>query len=258
MLLLSLWNGMDQIYKENSVLSAQNILAVITARGESKGVPRKNIRYVGGYPLIAWTILAALDSTYNLRTVVSTEDTEIASVSREYGAEIPFLRPNYLAEDASTSVETVLHAVDWLARHEHYLSDLIVLLQPTSPFRSSQDIDNAIRLQIESDADAVVSVMKNERPLQWLRRINEDGILADVMSADSGIRRQDAELLYQLNGAIYVIKTDVFLQGKTFYPQKTLAYIMPPDRSLDIDTELDLLVADHLMNDRLDRKEDYS
>jgi len=172
----------------------KQILAIITARGGSKGVPRKNIRVLGSKPLIAWTIEAALRSIDSMRLIVSTDNAEIAEVSREYGAEIPFLRPVELAGDTSTSVSAVLHAVVWLAEHENYRPDLILLLQPTSPFRSSQDIDSSLKLQRENAADAVVSVTPNLRPLQWLRKIDEQGMLVDAPINDTiARRRQDAE-----------------------------------------------------------------
>lgn len=232
------------------------ILAIITARGGSKGVPRKNIRVLGGKPLIAWTIEAALRSSDSMRLIVSTDSAEIAEVSKEYGAEIPFLRPVELAGDTFTSVSAVLHAVVWLVEHENYRPDLILLLQPTSPFRSSQDIDSSLKLQRENAADAVVSVTPNLRPLQWLRKIDEQGILVSAPINDTiARRRQDAEPLYQLNGAVYVIKSEVFIREQTFYPHQTRAYIMPPERSLDIDTELDFLIAELFMGHLMQKRE---
>jgi N-acylneuraminate cytidylyltransferase/CMP-N,N'-diacetyllegionaminic acid synthase len=226
----------------------KNILAIITARGGSKGVPRKNIRPLGAKPLIAWTIEAALQSSGNMRLIVSTDDAEIAAISREYGAEIPFLRPAGLADDTATSMSVVLHAITRLAEEENYRPELILLLQPTSPFRSSQDIDNALKLQGEANADAVVSVTPNLRPVQLLRNIDEQGLLVNALTKETVVRRrQDADRLYELNGAVYIIKPDVLLREQTFYPDQTRAYIMPAERSLDIDTEFDFLIAELFM-----------
>lgn len=240
------------------MLSAQNILALLTARGGSKGVPRKNIREVGGKPLITWTIEAALKSAHDLRVLVSTDDVEIAAVSKASGAEVPFLRPDHLAVDTASSEAVVFHALDWLERQANYRPDLILLLQPTSPLRTSQDIDDALQLQMENDAEAVVSVTMNERPIQWLRKVDDEGILAHVVTTGHIARRQEAEQLYQLNGAIYLIKPDVLVREKTFYPPRTHAYIMPPERSLDIDTDFDLLLADFLLTDRQRKEEEHA
>lgn len=229
-------------------LADPNILAIITARGGSKGVPRKNVRSLGNKPLIAWTIESALRSTQRMRLLVSTDDAEISSISKEHGAEVPFLRPADLASDTATSESAVLHAIDWLAQNENYHPDLLLLLQPTSPFRSSQDIDNALQLQKTNDVDAVVSVTTNDRPVQWQRRIDQNGLLCDALATPPITRRQEAEQLYRLNGAVYVIKTKALLREHTFYPKQTLAYVMPAERSLDIDCEWDFLVADLVMH----------
>ncbi len=228
----------------------QAILTVITARGGSKGVPRKNIRTIGGKPLIAWTIETALHSTEGMRIIVSTDDENIAQVSRECGAEVPFVRPADFASDTATSESVVFHALDWFEKNENYRPDLILLLQPTSPFRSAHDIDNALRIQKENNADAIVSVTKNNRPVQWLRRLDQSGILTDPHIVGSINRRQEAEQLYQLNGAIYLIKTEVFVRERTFCPKNTRAYIMSAESSIDIDCELGLLIADLVMQHR--------
>jgi CMP-N,N'-diacetyllegionaminic acid synthase len=231
------------------VIRNGKILAVITARSSSKRVPRKNIRLLGGKPLIAWTIDEILHSEECIRVIVSTDDPEIASVSRELGAEVPFLRPADLASDTATSFSVVLHAIKWLEQNEGYYPELILLLQPTSPLRSSKDIDNALQIQEMSDADAVVSVTRNEKPLQLLRNIDESGMLTNPVFADTIAQPQNKES-YLINGAIFLIKTGVFIREKTFYPKQTKAYIMPSERSLDIDTEMDFLIGDLLMKEK--------
>jgi CMP-N-acetylneuraminic acid synthetase len=125
-----------------------------------------------------------------------------------------------------------------------------MLLQPTSPFRSAADIDGALRLQKETNADAVISLAVNERPVQWLRRIDQHGMLAELSAAEPIQRRQDADPTYRLNGAIYLVKTDVFMRERSWYPKRARAYVMPPESSLEIDTELDFLIADLVMRHR--------
>lgn len=228
-------------------MAKREVLAVITARGGSKGVPKKNIRPLAGKPLVAWTIEAALAARSKMRIVVSTDNPEIADVCRFYGVEVPFLRPAELASDFATSEGAVIHALDWMCEHEKYSPYLTVLLQPTSPFRSSLDIDCAINFQMENNVDAVVSVTENRRPIQWLQRVDPQGRVSDVFPDHNVSRRQNAETLYQYNGAVYVIRTEVLRRENTFYPADRIAYIMPPERSLDIDSELDFLIADRLM-----------
>ena len=222
-------------------------LILITARGGSKGVLRKNVRFLAGKPLIAWTIEAARQSASNSRIVVSTDDPEIASISKEWGAEVPFLRPAELASDTATSEAVVEHALSWLSQHDRFYPELTCLLQPTSPFRTGNDIDNAYTILQQQCALAVVSVTPNSRPVQWLRSIDNEGYLADPEIGSHINRRQDAKLLYELNGAIYLFHTTTFLKEHTLYPQKTAPYIMSPERSLDIDSELDFLIADLVM-----------
>jgi CMP-N,N'-diacetyllegionaminic acid synthase len=227
------------------------ILAIITARGGSKGVPRKNLRDLAGKPLVVWSIEAAKSAQHFMRILVTTDDPQIAEVSRAAGAEVPFLRPSELSGDCATSEAAVLHALDWLYEKEQYSPDLIVLLQPTSPFRSPLDIDLALNLQMTTNADSVISVTENRRPVQWLRKVTAQGTIEAVTSAIEITRRQDAEQLYQLNGAIYVIKPEVLRSENTFYSKNCHAYVMPPERSLDIDSELDFLIADLLMQHQL-------
>lgn len=167
------------------------ILGLIPARGGSKGIPRKNIKLLAGKPLIAWTIEAALDSSCFARLIVSTDDAEIASVARQYGAEVPFLRPAELASDAASSMDVVLHGLDWLAQAAQSLPGLVMLLQPTSPLRTPEDIQAAITLQTEKNAEAVVSVCEAAHPVQWLRRLGPEGELLPYQTDPELSRRQD-------------------------------------------------------------------
>ena len=220
------------------------VLAVITARGGSKGIPGKNIVPMAGKPLIAWTIDAALRSRAGLRVIVSTDDEEIARVARERGAEVPFLRPAELAGDASPHIPVLTHAMKWMESHEKYRPDWVLLLQPTSPMRTAGDIDAALRLAEEKRADSVVSVAPAKHPC-FLMQLTSDGRLEDYMPKPEGyLPRQRVPPVYAANGAIYLVKRDVLVEKETLYTDRTFAYVMPPERSLDIDTPAELRVAE--------------
>jgi CMP-N,N'-diacetyllegionaminic acid synthase len=227
-----------------------NILSIIPARGGSKGIPRKNVKLIAGKPLIAWTIETALALQAIDRVLVSTDDVEITETARQWGADVPFLRPEPLSSDTAKSIDVVLHALDWLKNKENYSPDFVLLLQPTSPFRSVLDIQAAIELQKEKGADAVVGVCELPHPLSWVREVEFDGKLLPPQDTGFAFRRQDARKLYQLNGALYFIKPDVLQKERTFLPEKTYAHIMPVERSLDIDTPWDFYLADLILRDK--------
>jgi len=219
--------------------------AIIPARAGSKRIPRKNLAMVAGRPLIAWTIAAAIAAQRVERVIVSTDDPEIATVATEWGAEVPFLRPAYLSTDEARSVDVVVHVIETLR-----LQEPIVLMQPTSPLRASIDIDAAARLFETSGAPAVVSVTRLEHPLEWVRRIGATGELLPYLPDRDIERSQDADELYALNGALYVIGGETLLRERTFIPAGTIAYRMPSERSLDIDEPLHLRIADALLRDQ--------
>jgi CMP-N,N'-diacetyllegionaminic acid synthase len=217
------------------------MIALIPARGGSRRVPRKNLRRVGGKPLIAWTIEAARDARAVDRVIVTTDDPEIADVARDHGAEIPFLRPPILATDTATSADVVTHALR--ALHMAELADSsFALLQPTSPLRTASDIDAAADML--AAGDAVVSVTPMAHSVRWLRTIDSDGFLHPWLAADV----RDLTL-YQLNGAIYMMRTDRFLRDGELIPSMARAYVMPQERSVDIDTEFDLNLCDLILNE---------
>lgn len=219
------------------MIDGLSVLAVIPARGGSKGVPRKNLRLVGGKPLIAWTIQAALDSRSIDRVVVSTDDEEIGSVSREWGADVPFMRPSELSSDSAPGDAPFRHAAEMVPGH-----DLAVLLQPTSPLRGHADIDGCIELAIASDGP-VVSVCECAKHPAWMFTL--DGVTMKPLLPELArtTRRQDLPTAYALNGAVYVMSTADLRAGRPLVTPDTSAYIMPPERSIDIDTEFDLLIA---------------
>ncbi len=217
--------------------------AIIGARGGSKSVPGKNVADLGGRPLIAWTVEAARRSRVE-RTIVTTDDAAIAEAARAAGAEVPFVRPSELARDDTPGTEPILHAVEWLERHQGYRPDLIVSLQPTSPFRTSGDIDAAIALLVERNADSVVSVTAAHSHPYWVKRRTTEGWLVPFLDETPGtFRRQDLPEALALNGAIYLARRSVLLETRSWYTVRTAPYVMPPERSVDVDTAWDLSVA---------------
>lgn len=221
------------------------ILGIIPARGGSKGLPRKNIRILAGKPLIAWTIEAALASTVIDRVIVSSEDQEILQTARQWGADVPFVRPAELALDTTPGVAPVVHALETLP--EEY--DFVVLLQPTSPLRESGDIDAAVRLCREAGAPACVGVVEPDKSPYWMFTRAEDGRLSPLIPHETlPPRRQDLPVTYSVNGAVYVASVPWFLQKKTFFSPETIGYVMPRKRSLDIDDALDFAVADMILS----------
>lgn len=224
----------------------QKVVAIIPARGGSKGVPRKNIRDLAGKPLIAYTIEAAKKSGYIDRIIVSTDDEEIKQVSLRYGAEVPFLRPGKLSLNDTPVWKAVRHAIKYLKEVEAYPIDFVVLLQPTSPLRTEEDIDNAIELFLESNCESLISVCKTNESPYWMHKI-EKGYLKTLMGLDNYNKiRQDLPNTYMENGAIYIIKSELLYKYNSFFTSKTVPYIMPRERSVDIDDELDFKFAELL------------
>jgi N-acylneuraminate cytidylyltransferase/CMP-N,N'-diacetyllegionaminic acid synthase len=207
-------------------------------------VPRKNIADVAGRPLIAWTIAAALASRVGLRVVVTTDCPEIACVSRSHGAEIPFLRPGDLAWDDTPGMPPLLHALEWLETNEGYRPETVLCLQPTSPLRTADDIDQAFAILEETAADSVVSVTQADPHPFLVKRLTDTGYLVDFVVQDRPVeRRQDYPPAYALNGAIYLTRASVVRAEGTMFPARTVAQVMPRERSLDIDTPWDLHLA---------------
>lgn len=229
----------------------KRFIAIIPARGGSKGIPRKNIKNLNGKPLIAWTIDAALRSKYIDRTVVSTDDEEIMNYSTEFGAEVPFLRPHYLAKDDSSSVDVILDALFRLQENEGFEFDYLLLLQPTSPLRNESHIDDAIECFAKSceNYDSLVSITELDHPIFWNRVINKENKLENFLEYDKNkcFRRQEFSNVYRMNGAIYLISIERFLEIKQFETESTMPYIMKRMESIDIDTEDDLKLAEYYL-----------
>jgi CMP-N-acetylneuraminic acid synthetase len=228
------------------------ILGIIPARGGSKGIPRKNLAPLGGRPLIAYTCDAARESRRLTRVVVSTEDEEIASVSRGFGVEVPFLRPAHLAVDDTPMLDVLVHLVTSLEAHEAYRPGAVVLLQPTSPFRRGPHIDAAVDLLESSGAESVVTVVPV--PHQFtpasLLRLDGDRVVPWTDGA-APLRRQDKPRLFARNGpAVLAVRTHVLVEQKTLYGADTRGLAMTAADSLDIDDAFDLEVADLLVEAR--------
>lgn len=206
-------------------------------------MPGKNIRPLKGRPLIGWSIEAARTSRYVSRVVVSSDDEEILAVARDQGAETPFRRPASLAGDATPSMDVVLHALDQLAEFEW-----VVLLQPTSPLRLSADIDAAIEQCLKTNAPACVSVCEAPASPWWMFEVGAECRMRSFLPAEQRpVRRQDLPDLYALNGAVYVAKTEWLRTSRSFLTEETVAYVMPPARSVDIDTLFDFQLAECLL-----------
>lgn len=219
-------------------------LGLIPARGGSKGIPRKNVLLIAGKPLVAWTIETALAAKWIDRVVVTTDNDEIAEVAARHGADVPFLRPPELARDETPGIDPVLHALDALPGY-----DRLVLLQPTSPLRSTDDIDAAIAMA--TDGRTVLSV--TEAPhADWIFAMDAAGLL-DIGASKPVARRQDMEKRYTLNGAIYVADCGELRENRSFLGPNTAGYIMPAERSVDIDSPLDWRLAELLLRDQVTR-----
>ena len=224
------------------MIAGKRVLAVIPARGGSKGVPGKNIRPLAGRPLIAWTIAAAAHAPELDRVIVSSEDADIIATAKAWGGEAPFVRPAELARDDTPGIAPLLHALDMLEPETY---DYVVLLQPTSPLRTGADISAALHLCVDSNAPACVSVSAPEHAPWWMFRLDEARCLQALLPKEAiPARRQDMPEVYALNGAVYVAKVPWLRERKTFLTPQTVAYVMPRERALDIDVELDFIIAE--------------
>lgn len=222
-------------------------LAIIPARSGSKGLPGKNVRLLDGIPLMAYSILAAKNSNIFQTIILSTDSREYADIAMTYGAEIPWLRDTKLASDNAFSTDVVIDLLNRLSetgkQYTHF-----TLLQPTSPLRTSSDINEAWKLLQQKKASAVIGVSECQHPPQWCNILPEDLCMKDFIKPEAMVPRQNLEQQYMVNGAIYMSETIAFMKHKSFFMPDTYGYIMPPERSVDIDNEIDFLVAESLIN----------
>jgi CMP-N-acetylneuraminic acid synthetase len=234
--------------------NGKTFLAIITARGGSKGLPRKNIRPLLGKPLIVWTIEQAKKSKYLDRIVVSTEDSEIAEISSSYGVEV-LKRPYELAQDTTPSSDVIIHVIETIEK-EGYKYDFIVLLQPTSPLRKENDIDDAIEKMVinSKHAHSLVSVgeINPEHHPEFAKLIDSNGFLIPYLGGKQKFyRRQDLPKAYSPNGLIFICKTDIFKKDRTFYTEKTIPYLVERWQNYDIDDFYDFLCAECILKYRM-------
>ena len=226
------------------------ILGLIPARGGSKGVPNKNIKLLGGKPLINYTIEAGLACAEITKLVVSTDSPEIVKISKAAGAEVPFLRPAELATDTSPSIDTVIHAVEFF-RKEGNQFDAVCLLQPTSPFRTAEEVQKAISTFIEKDADSLISVRKVPHQFNphWIFEPNADNGFLKIATGESEIitRRQELPPAYYRDGSIYLVKTEVLLKKRSLYGERIAFSLSENEAFVNIDTIEDWETAEKLI-----------
>jgi CMP-N,N'-diacetyllegionaminic acid synthase len=223
-----------------AVIESRSVLALIPARGGSRGLPRKNVLPLAGKPLIHWTIDAARQSRYIDRTIISSDDQEIIAVALEGGCEAPFTRPADLATATTPTLAVALHALDQLPGF-----DILVLLQPTSPLRTATDIDAALETLLAHEAGSAISVCESTKSPYWMYHLAGDDTLKPVLDATvSATRRQDLPPAYYLNGAVYAVNIPWLIETGAFVGAHSVAYVMPAQRSIDIDTAADLKLAE--------------
>lgn len=222
------------------------MIAIIPARGGSKGLPGKNVKLLNGKPLIAYAIEAALKAKYIDRVIISTDDEDIAHVAVAFGAELPFMRPAELASDSAMAVDNYIYTINRLEKEGGVPIGAFVVLQPTSPLRIAEDIDGAIELFNEKNADSVISYTQEAHPVSWHKYVDTEGRFVDIF--DSNIKnRQENRVSYYPNGAVYVFRTAMIRERK-YYTDRSYAYIMPRSRSVDIDFIEDFEYAEFLLS----------
>ncbi len=237
------------------------ILAVIPARGGSKGIPGKNIKPLAGKPLIAWTIDAAKKSKHITRVIVSTDDEKIAAIAKEYGAEVPFLRPAEISHDLATDVEFLLHALEWLKENEKYEPEIVLRLPPTSPLRTHLHIDEGIQKLIDTpEADAARPIMEAPKHPYKMWKIGEDGVFLKPFlpkeftgfDEPHNLPRQLFPKVYLHTGAMDIMRKDTILKQKSTSGGKLVHFFMDSESSVNIDHLLDFELAEFMMRKRLE------
>lgn len=229
------------------MINGKKVLAVIPARGGSKGIPRKNIKSIAGKPLIAWTIETAKKSKYIDRLICSSDDLEIIGVAKEHNCEVPFIRPAELAVDTTSSIDVILHALDSL--EENY--DICIMLEPTSPLRETEDIDQALEKLISTpEAESIVGIaqVESQHPV-FIVKLDENNFINSYLNNNFKFyRRQEIDELFYFEGSMYISFTESLRKRKSFYHEKCLGHLMPKYKAFEIDDETDLLIIETLLN----------
>jgi len=236
------------------MIKGKKVVAVITARVGSKGLPNKNIKILLGKPLIYYTIKAALGSKFIDRVIVSTDGKKIAKIAKRYGAEIPFLRPAYLATDTAHTPPVVEHAINYLEKNEGYNVDIVVTLQPTNPLRKTRHIDLGIKKFSNANTDSLVGI-KEAFPPWWLFKLKKHKVVPFIEFKRGinafNLERQQLPKVYQANGALYVTKRDYLKRAKSLINPKSCTYLlMDEESSLDINTPLDFKIIEYILKTR--------
>lgn len=239
------------------MINGRNVIAIIPARSGSKGLPGKNTKDLCGKPLIAWTIDSALKSEHIDTIVVSTDSKDIMKVGIDFGAEVPFLRPEELATDDSPTFDVLKHALDYYKTHFGYDFFYTVLLEPTSPLRNAEDIDRAmLQLTQNGHATSIVGISRTEtQNPSFLVRITESGVISRFDGLEIvTTRRQDIDDIYFLEGSVYISETDALLKNRSFYHNQTIGCIFPKWKSLEIDDADDFIMVEALMREKIGRQ----
>lgn len=232
------------------------MIAIIPARGGSKGVPGKNIRNLCGKPLITYTISAALKSKSIEKVIVTTDSLEIATIAKEYGADVPFVRPADLASDTASAVDVYLHAINFLQEELHESIEKLMVLLPTAPFRNEKHIDEAFELFQNAKADTLISMKEADTPISWYYEKDASSRVRNIgFDSDKAVvNRQLNQKYYVPNGAIYILDRQLLLEKRTYYTNNTVAYVMGSEESIDIDHEIDFMLAELLMEGKNSRE----
>jgi len=227
------------------------ILGVIPARGGSKEVPRKNLLKLGGKTLVQLAVESAIESKLLTRTILSSDDDEIITVAKNKNCEVPFKRPKELAGDKSSTFSVLRHAVKWLEDNDDWNADILVLLQPTTPFRRGHHIDGVLDLLIRSKSDAAITIRKPNYPPHWMLEMDKENKLSNlIQGGNQFLRRQDTPKIYQPAGMVYAFKTELLDEIDTLFPFKdTRGFIIPRNEAINIDSPMDYSIAKRLWDD---------
>ncbi len=233
------------------MVELKKILAVITARGGSKGIPGKNVKLLGDKPLIAYSIDVAKKSKLITHTIISTDDQTIADVAKTYGGDVPFIRPKEIAEDKTKHVPVMQHAIEFMEKKNGIKYDYVVILQPTSPFRLVEDVDETLKKLISAEADSAVTLVDcgNDHPVK-AKKLVKGKVLPYSLPEPEGVRRQDLEPAYRRSGAVYAMRRDLIMEG-SLYGKEIVGHVVPADRSVDIDTPFEWFRAEWMLQDLL-------
>ena len=230
-----------------------NILAIIPARGGSKEIPRKNLIKIGGKSLVELAVNSSIESKLISRTILSSDDNEIINEGKRCGCEVPFKRPDDLGTDTSSTFDVIRHAYNWLNNNENWNADILVILQPTTPFRKGHHIDNTIKLLLDSKSDAAITIREPDYSPYWMMKKNSDNKIINIIDKGNKYkRRQDTPKVYQPAGMVYAFKQNLLDDINTIFPYKdTRGYQVSKEDSINIDSHIDYELAKMIYNNRL-------